>query len=42
MRVSYVKELGQDPDLLFAEFNRKLIASAFLVQVHLALLHDGR
>jgi len=36
------KELGKDPDTLFAEFNRKPIASASLAQVHLARLHDGR
>lgn len=36
------KELGKDPDLLFAEFNRKPIASASLAQVHLARLQDGR
>ena len=42
MRVSYDKELGKDPDLLFTEFNRKPIASASLAQVHLALLHDSR
>ena len=35
------KELGKDPDLLFAEFNREPIASASLAQVHLARLHDG-
>ena len=36
------KEFGKDPDLLFAEFNRKPIASASLAQVHLARLHDSR
>lgn len=36
------KELGKDPDLLFAEFDKDPIASASLAQVHLARLHDGR
>lgn len=36
------KELGKAPDLLFAEFDKKPIASASLAQVHLARLHDGR
>lgn len=36
------KELGKDPDLLFAEFDQRPIASASLAQVHLARLHDGR
>ncbi len=36
------KEFGKDPDLLFAEFNHKPIASASLAQVHLARLQDGR
>ena len=36
------KELGKDPSLLFAEFDKNPIASASLAQVHLARLHDGR
>lgn len=36
------KELGKDPDQLFAEFDPTPIASASLAQVHLARLHDGR
>lgn len=36
------KELGKDPNLLFAEFDENPIASASLAQVHLARLHDGR
>ena len=36
------KELGKDPGLLFAEFDKNPIASASLAQVHLARLHDGR
>ncbi len=36
------KELGKDPELLFAEFDKDPIASASLAQVHLARLHDGR
>jgi ubiquinone biosynthesis protein len=36
------KELGKDPDLLFAEFDQNPIASASLAQVHSARLHDGR
>jgi ubiquinone biosynthesis protein len=35
------KELGKDPGLLFAEFDKNPIASASLAQVHLALTHDG-
>lgn len=36
------KELGKDPGLLFAEFDKNPIASASLAQVHLARLVDGR
>ncbi|HNT76924.1 MAG TPA: AarF/ABC1/UbiB kinase family protein [Anaerolineae bacterium] len=36
------KELGKEPELLFAEFDPTPIASASLAQVHLARLHDGR
>jgi ubiquinone biosynthesis protein len=36
------KELGKDPGLLFAEFDKNPIASASLAQVHLARLQDGR
>lgn len=36
------KELGKDPDQLFAEFDPNPIASASLAQVHLARLQDGR
>ncbi len=36
-----LKELGKDPSLLFAEFDKKPIASASLAQVHLARLYDG-
>jgi ubiquinone biosynthesis protein len=36
------KDLGKDPSLLFAEFEKNPIASASLAQVHLARLHDGR
>lgn len=36
------KELGKDPNLLFAEFDQIPVASASLAQVHLARLHDGR
>lgn len=35
-------ELGKNPSLLFAEFDKNPIASASLAQVHLARLHDGR
>ncbi|HEX6158579.1 MAG TPA: AarF/UbiB family protein, partial [Thermoanaerobaculia bacterium] len=36
------KELGKDPDELFAFFDPVPIASASLAQVHEARLHDGR
>jgi predicted unusual protein kinase regulating ubiquinone biosynthesis (AarF/ABC1/UbiB family) len=36
------KELGKQPDELFAEFDPVPIASASLAQVHVARLHDGR
>ncbi|PKO15296.1 MAG: hypothetical protein CVU39_11880 [Chloroflexi bacterium HGW-Chloroflexi-10] len=36
------KELGKDPEQLFAEFDKNPLASASLAQVHLARLHDGR
>jgi predicted unusual protein kinase regulating ubiquinone biosynthesis (AarF/ABC1/UbiB family) len=36
------KELGQDPGLLFAEFDPIPVASASLAQVHRARLRDGR
>jgi predicted unusual protein kinase regulating ubiquinone biosynthesis (AarF/ABC1/UbiB family) len=36
------KELGQEVEQLFAEFDPTPIASASLAQVHLARLHDGR
>ncbi|MBN2005160.1 MAG: AarF/ABC1/UbiB kinase family protein [Anaerolineae bacterium] len=36
------KELGKDPEEIFAEFNPTPVASASLAQVHLARLHDGR
>ncbi|MGE0086571.1 MAG: ABC1 kinase family protein [Desulfococcaceae bacterium] len=35
------KELGQPPDRIFAEFERKPIASASIGQVHRAVLRDG-
>jgi ubiquinone biosynthesis protein len=37
-----VKSLGAHPDLLFADFERKPIASASIAQVHFATLKDGR
>ena len=36
------EELGKTPDELFAEFERRPIASASIGQVHLARLHDGK
>ena len=36
------EELGKTPDELFAQFERRPIASASIGQVHLARLHDGR
>lgn len=36
------KDLGDEPDVLFASFERDPIASASLGQVHEAVLHDGR
>lgn len=36
------KELGKDPELVFAQFDPRPIASASLAQVHLARLQDGR
>lgn len=36
------EELGEEPDVLFARFWRRPVASASLAQVHRALLHDGR
>ncbi len=35
------EELGKTPDELFAQFERRPIASASIGQVHLARLHDG-
>lgn len=35
------EELGKTPDQLFADFDRRPIASASIGQVHLARLHDG-
>ncbi len=37
-----VKELGEDIDTLFAEFDNQPLASASVAQVHTATLHDGR
>jgi ubiquinone biosynthesis protein len=37
-----VKSLGAHPDQLFADFERKPIASASIAQVHFATLKDGR
>jgi predicted unusual protein kinase regulating ubiquinone biosynthesis (AarF/ABC1/UbiB family) len=36
-----VEELGRTPDQLFADFDRRPIASASIGQVHLARLHSG-
>jgi predicted unusual protein kinase regulating ubiquinone biosynthesis (AarF/ABC1/UbiB family) len=41
MEERIVEELGQKPDALFAQFERRPIASASIGQVHLARLHDG-
>jgi ubiquinone biosynthesis protein len=37
-----VKSLGAHPDQLFADFERKPVASASIAQVHFATLKDGR
>ena len=36
------EDLGEEPDILFARFWRRPVASASLAQVHRALLPDGR
>ncbi|MFT5644680.1 MAG: ubiquinone biosynthesis protein [Janthinobacterium sp.] len=37
-----IKSLGAHPDQLFADFERKPVASASIAQVHFATLKDGR
>ncbi len=41
VRQVIIEELGDDPDVIFARFDRVPLASASIAQVHTAQLHDG-
>lgn len=41
VRQVIIEELGGDPDVIFARFDRVPLASASIAQVHTAQLHDG-